>query len=70
MRARPVLAGYQIAMLIVAILVVVGLAAFQDGTFTNAVFFGKCGARWSEPKVCDPMPYDPPFLGGGMMRSK
>jgi len=64
MSARPALPGYQIAVLIAAVLVAVAFAAFEEGTFTNAVFFEKCGERWSGPKACDPIPYDPPFLGG------
>jgi hypothetical protein len=55
--------GYQIAMLVVAVLVAIVFAAFQEGTFTNAVFFGKCGERWAGPKACDPQPYQPPPLG-------
>jgi hypothetical protein len=55
---------YQIIALGLVILAGIGLAAFQERTFINAVFFGKCAAVRVGPPACDPMPYDPPALGG------
>jgi hypothetical protein len=60
MKARPALPGYQIAMLTAAIVAAAAFAAFQDGTFINAVFFGKCNVQWSLPPVCQPPPYPGP----------
>ena len=55
---------YQLIAVALAILIAIGLSAFQEGTFLNAVVFGKCEAVRVGPPACDPQPFDPPFLGG------
>jgi hypothetical protein len=55
---------YQLIAVALAILMAVGLSAFQDGTFLNALVFGKCEALRVGPPACDPQPFSPPFLGG------
>lgn len=49
MKARPMFSRYQIIALGLVILAGIGLAAFQEGTFINAVLFGKCGAVRAGP---------------------
>jgi hypothetical protein len=51
MGARAAFPGYQIVMLIAAILVGIGLVAFQERTLIHAVIFGKCDS------ACGPTPY-------------
>ncbi len=64
LKARPMFLRWQMLAVGLVILAVIGLAAFQEGTFINAVFFGKCESTRSGPPVCDSMPYDSPPLGG------
>jgi hypothetical protein len=44
---------YELIAVLAAVLAAIALAAFEDGTFINAVVFGKCEAQ-RPPHVCRP----------------
>ena len=47
---------YELIAVLAAVLAAIALAAFDDGTFINAVVFGKCKAQ-PLPSVCRPTRY-------------